>query len=145
MYTYWTSFQVKLNSKIIFLVENNSLNFEEVRETQRKSGTDVNEFKVVLRFLSNKSALNRLAWYNRHDWYTINNTCIFVSKSPVSNYEQARNGCTNLSKLFFMNNENEFDLFTQLREKIVTTNIKQEETYEIEYYIGLVYSVIGKL
>jgi hypothetical protein len=104
---------------------------------------------AVLKFLSslneNKSSINIVAWFNRNDWYTINNTCIFVSKSPVGNYTQAKNGCSNLSDLFFINNENEFGLFTELREKIIATNIKREESFNIEYYIGLAYSVIGNV
>jgi hypothetical protein len=92
----------------------------------------------------NKTELNAYLNLN-YKWLSIDNiTCVYISAKKKS-YSEAKTACElgGLAKLFYIDNEKEFDIFESMRGFIRYRN-KQKESLDQQYFIGLEYNASGK-
>jgi hypothetical protein len=128
--------------------------FNLVVKNIKKNFTTVSACKATMKFHlykkkgANKTLLSSLI--TGYDWYAINNTCVYVSNGDES-YGHAKNDCESngLGKLFFIDNENELNKYTMVREFIKNKkreNIRIEGTTinrkknPLRFFIGLAYN-----
>jgi hypothetical protein len=85
------------------------------------------------------------AFIQDNQWLSINHTCIYVS-GKMANRDGAKKACEKigLAKLFYIENEKEYDIYKIMRDFIQKRNNEKKNEGTVQYHIGLEYTTSSK-